>query len=75
MLFHLTIHSVEIFNITNGEIKYSCIKEINGKRGYEKLYLYKKQYYFISGIGINGFIISIYPKNDNEALKLIRRYS
>lgn len=30
--------------------------------GYQKEYLYKGKYIVISGVGTNGFIVSIYPK-------------
>lgn len=39
--------------------------EINSKfknGGYEKKYLYKGEYIIISGVGTNGFIVSIYPE-------------
>ena len=55
-----------------GEIEYSRISRNNG--GFEKLYKYNGQYYLLSGIGENGFIVSAYPIGDAEAMKLIGRY-
>lgn len=39
-------------------------KEINSIRknsGLEKVYLYKGEYIVITGVGTNGFIVSVYP--------------
>ena len=39
-------------------------KEINSRRkngGLEKVYLYKGEYIVITGVGTNGFIVSVYP--------------
>ena len=33
----------------------------NGKKGFEKIYDYYDNYYIVSGIGTNGFIVSAYP--------------
>lgn len=43
---------------TNGTEVSSKLK--NG--GYQKEYLYKGKHIIISGVGTNGFIVSIYPK-------------
>lgn len=43
---------------TNGTELSSKLK--NG--GYQKEYLYKGKHIIISGVGTNGFIVSIYPK-------------
>lgn len=44
---------------------------------YEKLYNYynyRGQYYLLTGVGTNGFIVTDYPIDKAVALKLIRRY-
>ena len=33
----------------------------NGRQGYERVYEYKGNYYTMTGIGTNGFIVSAYP--------------
>ena len=33
----------------------------NGRKGLEKIYLYKGKYYTLGAIGTNGFIVSMYP--------------
>ncbi len=45
------------------------IKMINGREGFEKIVLYKRKYYILSGIGKNGFIVSAYPINKKRAEK------
>ena len=64
----LRIISIEISfkeNIPNG-IKdiFENGTEISSKRknnGLEKVYLYKGEYIVITGVGTNGFIVSVYP--------------
>lgn len=34
---------------------------IKGKWGYERCYEYKGNYYIMTGIGSNGFIVTAYP--------------
>lgn len=65
-----TLHSI----FQNGKVCYNRIKpRTNG--GFERLYLFKRRYYLITGIGSNGFIISAYPTSDLEAQKRIKEYA
>lgn len=75
----LRINTSEIPNaikdiIGNGIVEYQRTVNKNGNVGYEKLYKYHGKHYFVAGIGTNGFIITVYPKHDDEAADLIRRY-
>ncbi len=65
-------HLQQVFN--NGKVEYSRVTQRVGRSGYEKLYSYNGNYYLLSGIGSNGYIVSAYPLNVTEAIKLIRRY-
>ena len=56
----------------DGKIEYSRISQKNG--GYERLYSYNGEYYLLSGIGENGYIVSAYPIGEKVAMKLIGRY-
>ncbi len=38
----------------------------NGRKGLEKIYLYKGKYYTLGAIGTNGFIVSMYPIDGGE---------
>lgn len=64
---------IEYF-ISNGNIEYSRITKLGNRDGIEKLYLYKGQYYLLTGIGTNGFIVSAYPIKEKEAIKLKARH-
>lgn len=33
----------------------------NGKKGLEKIYIYKGKYYALGAVGTNGYIVSMYP--------------
>ena len=76
-----TKHSVERDNLTNHlkncithwNVEYSILTVKNGREGYEKLYSSQNQYYLVSGIGKNGFIVTAYPVNERTAQALIRR--
>lgn len=59
---------------SNGMVVYTRIINKNGHLGFEKLYSCKGQYYLLSGIGTNGFIVSAYPIDTSVALKLKGRY-
>ncbi len=59
--------------VTNGEVMCCNIAIKNGRETLEKIYLYKNEYYMLGAVGTNGFIVSIYPKNENEALAKIER--
>ena len=56
----------------NGKVEYSRVTDRNG--GYERLYCSHGQFYLLSGIGENGFIVSAYPIDETDAHRLIRRY-
>ena len=48
--------------IKNGSVVSNRLVSIsNGKQGYERVYEYKGNYYVMTGIGVNGFIVSAYP--------------
>ena len=56
--------------LIKGEIIYQIKNDIgNGKEGYERLCKYKNSY-LLFAIGLNGFIVSTFIKNEKEALKL-----
>lgn len=59
---------------SSGEIEYSRLVNKNGREGYEKLYRYKNQYYLLTGVGTNGFIVTSYPIDSASARKLKERY-
>lgn len=59
---------------TNGKVEYTRETNKNGKTGYEKLYNFKEQYYLLTGVGTNGFIVTTYPIDKTVALKLKGRY-
>lgn len=44
--------------IENGQL----VKNISKNGGYESVYEYDSKYYIFSGIGNNGFIVSMYPR-------------
>ena len=57
---HLVCHLKNV--IKNGVVVYSQEKILsNGKKGLEKIYLYKGKYYALGAIGTNGYIVSMYP--------------
>ena len=58
--------------ISNWKVEYSIIKPVYNRDGYEKMYS-KDDNYMLAGIGLNGFITSIYPFKKNKAIKRIRR--
>ena len=60
--------------ISNWKVEYSIIIIRNGKDGYERMYSKDDKYYMLAGIGLNGFITSIYPFKKNKAIERIRRY-
>lgn len=57
--------------ISKGIVEYSKIRLKNGKPGLEKLHRFNN-YYMIAAIGLNGFLVSAYPLEPNEAKKLIK---
>lgn len=48
--------------ISNGKIINNHLKPIGRKMGYERTYYYNGNYYVVTGIGTNGYIVSAYPK-------------
>ena len=57
--------------ISKGIVEYSKIRLKNGKPGLEKLYKFN-YCYMIAAIRLNGFLVSAYPIESNEAKKLIK---
>ena len=47
--------------ITHGSIVSNTIKPVGNKMGFERVYSYEGNYYIVTGIGTNGFIVSAYP--------------
>lgn len=60
--------------LTDGTLEYSHTVERKGRSGYEKLFSHNNQYYLLTGVGSNGFIVSAYPIDESMALKLKGRY-
>ena len=60
--------------ITSGNIEYSRTKKRGNREGIEKLYSHNGKYYLLTGIGTNGFIVSAYPIDEKEAIKLKEMY-
>ncbi len=48
--------------VENGKVMSNNLK--NG--GYERIYDYGGKYYFVSGIGTNGYIVSMYPVSKGD---------
>lgn len=48
--------------ITEGQVVRNEQKNIGGKMGYERDYYYKGNYFVVTGVGTNGFLVSAYPK-------------
>lgn len=59
--------------ITTGKLEYSKTTMRNGRLGYERLYNKNGQYYLLSAIGTNGFLVTAYPVSEITANTLIRR--
>lgn len=47
--------------ISRGDIVRNDLKSIGNRMGYERVYYYEGEYCIITGIGVNGFIVSAYP--------------
>ncbi|MBD5101315.1 MAG: toxin [Subdoligranulum sp.] len=52
--------------ITNGEVVRNEIVKKGSRSGYERIYYYEGNYYVMTGVGTNGFIISAYPIRRKE---------
>lgn len=48
--------------ITNGKVIENKLKPVGKRMGFERTYYYMGNYYVVTGIGTNGFIVSAYPK-------------
>ena len=48
--------------ITNGKVVNNQLKPVRNRMGYERTYYYNGEYYVVTGIGSNGYIVSAYPK-------------
>ena len=48
--------------ISNGSIVNNQLKPIGKRMGYERTYYYNGDYFVVTGIGTNGYIVSAYPK-------------
>lgn len=59
--------------IKTGKLEYSRKIMRSGKLGYERLYNKNGQYYLLSAIGTNGFLVTAYPVSKKTANTLIRR--
>ena len=68
----ITNHLNDVF--TSGKVEYNRTTQRNGRLGYERLYSYKGKYYLQTGVGTNGYIVSAYPIDKADAIKLIKRY-
>lgn len=60
--------------IKSGNVEYQRIIWKNGHKGYEKMYSYSDNYYVLTGVGLNGFIVSAYPQDINAAKRRIARF-
>ncbi len=47
--------------ITHGRIVSNTIKPVWNRMGFERVYSYQGNYYIVTGIGTNVFIVSAYP--------------
>lgn len=47
--------------ISHGSIVSNTIKPVGNRMGFERVYSYEGNYYIVTGIGTNGFIVSAYP--------------
>ena len=53
--------------LENGTVISNKIVSIgSGRQGYERVYEYKGNYYTMTGIGTNGFIVSAYPVRKDD---------
>ena len=48
--------------IANGTVVDNKLKPVRNRMGYERTYYYNGEYYVVTGIGTNGYIVSAYPK-------------
>lgn len=60
--------------VQNGDVEYYRTVRKGNRDGLEILYSKNNQYYLLSGIGTNGFMVSAYPIDKDEANRLKGRY-
>ncbi len=53
--------------IRDGRILSNTIKKTNGRDGYERIYEYNGERILLTGIGLNGFMVSAYPLKNGKA--------
>ena len=53
--------------IRDGCIVSNKIKKTNGREGYERIYEYNGERILLTGIGLNGFMVSAYPLKNRKA--------
>ena len=52
--------------IANGKIVSDNIVKVGARDGYERVYYYEGKHVVVTAIGMNGFIVSAYPKRIKE---------
>lgn len=61
-----------LYNVlTKGTILSSRTKTRKGRDVLEKIYQYKGDFYMLSGVGTNGFLVSAYPLDKKSAKKYL----
>ena len=53
--------------IRDGRVVSNKIKKTNGRDGYERIYEYNGNRILLTGIGLNGFMVSAYPLKNRKA--------
>lgn len=53
--------------IRDGRIVSNEIRKTNGREGYERIYEYNGERILLTGIGLNGFMVSAYPLKSRKA--------
>lgn len=53
--------------IRDGRIVSNEIRKTNGREGYERIYEYNNERILLTGIGLNGFMVSAYPLKSRKA--------
>lgn len=53
--------------IRDGRNVSNKIKQTNGREGYERIYKYNDERILLTGIGLNGFMVSAYPLKSRKA--------
>ena len=60
--------------VQTGNVEYCRTVRKGNRDGLEILYSKENQYYLLSGVGTNGFMVSAYPIDKDEANRLKGRY-